>query len=65
MVNLMNSKVPRVQHTTQFIDSYHSTKCIGLGNNRKASLVTAKLRRQVNKKRRRFLKKLMEKDNET
>lgn len=48
--------IGRKHHTTQFCDSYHSTKCIGLGNGRKASIITARARRQVNKKRRAFLR---------
>lgn len=39
------------------VDSYHSVKCIGVGNGRKQSKVTAKLRRQVNKCRRKWDKK--------
>lgn len=46
----------RKEHTTQFCDSYHSTKCIGAGNGRKQSTITARARRQVNKKRRQLLK---------
>lgn len=42
--------------TTRFCDSYHSTKCIGVGNCRRFSDVTARARRQVNKKRRSALR---------
>lgn len=47
----------RKEHTTQFADSYCSIKCLGVGNGRKQSKVTSKLRREVNKKRRSLLKK--------
>lgn len=43
------------ESTIRFTDSYHSTKCIGAGNGRKQSTITARARRQVNKKRRVYL----------
>ena len=43
--------------TTQFCDSYHSSKCVGIGNDRKCSVINARVRRQVNKKRRLILLK--------
>ena len=41
--------------TRSLCDSYNSTKCVGIGNGRTTSNTTSKLRRQVNKKRRRLL----------
>lgn len=49
--------------TKEICDSYHSTKCIGVGNGRKQSTTTKRLRRHTNKMRRRLLKEFMKRDN--
>lgn len=47
--------LPRKVWLTQVL-RYSECKCTGAGNGRKQSRITARLRRQVNKKRRRVLK---------
>jgi len=47
----------RKEETTQFLDSTISSKCIGRGNGRRSSTITAKVRKQLNKIRRRHLNK--------
>ena len=47
--------IPNKAHTTQFCDSYHSTKCHGPGNGRNQRKLTQTLRKQVNTRRRRYL----------
>jgi len=51
-----------VEHTGQFtVHGQNSVKCIGLGNNRKSSVINAKVRQDSNTKRRQYLKKDLEK----
>jgi hypothetical protein len=44
------------EYSAQFLNSYNSTKCNGSGNGMKQSNRTAKMRREVNKKRRNYSK---------
>ena len=52
----MVGEIMKRQAWSRFCDSYHSTKCVGTGNGRRISPITARLRRQVNKKIRSLLR---------